>query len=44
MSTRVNQPVIEHLSVKAQEIQGEGSVVLGVQTKLEPLLLMHLVH
>jgi hypothetical protein len=44
MSTRVSWPVIEHLSVRAQEIKGEGSVVLGVQTKLELVLLTHLAH
>jgi hypothetical protein len=44
MSIRVNRPVIKQLSVRAQEIQREGSVILDVQTKLEPLLLMHLAH
>jgi hypothetical protein len=28
--------------LRAGQIQGEGSVVSGVQTKLEPLLLVHL--
>jgi len=37
----VEQPVSEHLSLGAGWIQGEGSVVSGVQTKLEPLLLAH---
>ncbi len=37
----VEQPVSEHLSLRAGRIQGEGSVVSGVQTKLEPLLLAH---
>jgi hypothetical protein len=30
--------------LKASKIQGEGPVVFGVQTKLEPLLLAHLAH
>jgi hypothetical protein len=34
--------VSEHLSVHGRLDQGEGSIVSGVQTKLEPLLLGHL--
>ncbi len=42
---RVNRSMIEHLSVvKAHRIQREGSIVLGVETKLETFLLVHLVH
>jgi hypothetical protein len=33
-----------HLRVRAGQIQGEGFVVCDVETKLEPLLLAHLVH
>jgi len=29
---------------KLGQIQGEGSIVSGVQTKLEPFLLAHLMH
>jgi hypothetical protein len=36
----LNQPVIEAL--RAGRIQGEGSVVYAVPTKLEPLQFMHL--
>jgi hypothetical protein len=41
---RVNQPVIKHVVLRAGQIQGEGFVVFGAQTKLEPLLLVHLAH
>jgi hypothetical protein len=30
--------------LKASQIQGEGSIVFGVETKLEPFLLMLLRH
>jgi hypothetical protein len=30
--------------LKANKIQGEGHVVFGVQTELEPLLLAHVAH
>ncbi len=39
---RVDWQVTEHF--RADRIQGEGSVVSGVQTKLELLLLLHLTH
>jgi hypothetical protein len=29
--------MIEHLSIQGNQIQGEGSIVPDVQTKLEPL-------
>jgi hypothetical protein len=42
--TRVNWPVIKQLSAYGRPDQGEGSIVSGVQTKLEPLLLVHVAH
>jgi hypothetical protein len=36
--------VIEHLSTQGKPNQREGSVAFGVQTKLEPLLLVHMLH
>ncbi len=41
---RVDWLVTKHLSAQVGQIQAEGSIVSGVQTKLEPLLLMHLTH
>jgi hypothetical protein len=35
---KVDWPVTKHLS----SLPGEGSIISGVQTKLEPLLLVHL--
>jgi hypothetical protein len=46
LSLGVDQLVTKHLSAQGRPDPrgGEGSVVFGVQTKLEPLLSMHLTH
>jgi hypothetical protein len=44
LKIRVNRLVIEHLSAQCMPDSREGSIVSGVRTKLEPLLLVHLVH
>jgi hypothetical protein len=36
LKIRVNQPVIEHLSAQCTPDPREGSIVSGVQSKLEP--------
>jgi hypothetical protein len=36
--------MIEHLSVQGNQIQGEGSIVSNLLTKLEPFLMVHLTH
>ncbi len=44
LHSRVNWLMIEHLNVRAGRIQGEGSIVFGIETKFEPFLLVHLAH
>jgi len=41
---RVDWLNIEHLSTQGKVKWGEGSTISGVQTKLQPLFLAHLIH
>jgi hypothetical protein len=43
-SFRVHQLMTEHLSTQERPDPRKGSLVSGVQTKVEPLLLVHLTH
>jgi hypothetical protein len=44
LKIRVNRPAIEDLSAQCTPDPRQGSIVSDVQTKLQPLLLVHLAH